>query len=372
MRTQSALSTYLMLSVLVFVALGAVGQGRVSLEQVNAAEGAVSRPFGDAQVLATVPTPPGFPEGIAVKGEKVYVAGPARFGTAGDGQSSKVFAFNIRSGELVREYAIQGEDLSQDHANSCIAFDGDGRLYVINLQLGIVRINLGSGDQEVYAAPLPDLLPCSPSTPSPCSPTSLDFPPLPNDIAFDEAGYAYVTDSFQATIWRIPPGGGEPQIWFQDARLDTGFGPNGLRLDPSRTAIFFAVTADSISAGGAFVGGKIYTLPLVDAPSASDLAVFYEYDGEAPDGIAFGRSGKLYVALADPGHSGISILRPDGTEEARLQNSLYDSPANIAFNGDGSLLVTNHAFTTTDPAHFTVLDVFVDDKQSPLVQPQLP
>src|SRR5262249_56258803 len=106
MRTQSALSTYLMLSVLVFVALGAVGRGRVSLEKVNAAEGAVSRPFGDVQVLATVPTPPGFPEGIAVRGDKVYVAGPARFGTAGDGQSSNVSPFHIRTAQLVHAYAL--------------------------------------------------------------------------------------------------------------------------------------------------------------------------------------------------------------------------------------------------------------------------
>jgi hypothetical protein len=31
-----------------------------------------SRPFGDVQILATVPHPPGFPEGIAVNGDKVW------------------------------------------------------------------------------------------------------------------------------------------------------------------------------------------------------------------------------------------------------------------------------------------------------------
>ncbi|MFY9574237.1 MAG: hypothetical protein WAV20_22785, partial [Blastocatellia bacterium] len=108
------------------------------------------RPFGDVQVLATVPFPPGYPEGIAVNGNRVYVAGPARFGTAGE-PPSKVFAFDTSIGILVNTYTIQGENLGQDHANSCIAFDGQGRLYVVNLQLGIVRIDLASGQQEVYA-----------------------------------------------------------------------------------------------------------------------------------------------------------------------------------------------------------------------------
>src|SRR5205085_7229767 len=140
-----------------------------------------ARPFGDAQVLATVPFPPGYPEGIAVKGNRVYVAGPARFGTAG-GPPSKVFAYDTRTGETVREYAMQGETLALEHANSCIAFGDEDQLYVINTQLGIVRINVDSGQQTVYASPLPDLHPCV-ATPAPCSPTVGDAPPLPNDLA---------------------------------------------------------------------------------------------------------------------------------------------------------------------------------------------
>src|SRR5216110_1682596 len=128
--------------------------------QVSVWAQADARPFGDVQVLATVPFPPGYPEGIAVNGNKVYVAGPARFGTAGE-PPSKVFAYDTSTGETVREYAIQGENLAQDHANSCIAFDGAGRLYIVNIQLGIVRLDIGSGAQQVYATQLPDLHPCS-------------------------------------------------------------------------------------------------------------------------------------------------------------------------------------------------------------------
>jgi sugar lactone lactonase YvrE len=335
------------------------------------------RAFGDVQVLASVPTPPGFPEGIAVKGNKVYVAGPASFDTAGT-PPSKVFAYDTRNGELERTYSIIGEQTQFPHANSCIAFDGDGRLYIVNLQLGIVRLDLESGQQEIYASALPDLAPCSQTQGSPCSPTVANAPPLPNDIAFDEAGNLYLTDSFQATIWRIPSGGGQPQIWFQDSRLDTPFGPNGLRLSPDRTKIFFAVTAEGVGQFGEFLGGKIYTLPLVAAPSAASLQVFHQYNGEAPDGMAFGKSGKLYAVEAAPFNSGVSILLPNGTEAARLTNPQgspifpYDSPANAAFDKHGSLLLTNHAFATMIPQNFTVLDVFVDDKESPLVKPDIP
>lgn len=60
------------------------------------------RPFGDVQVLATVPFPPGFPEGIAVDGKNVYVAGPASFDTAGT-LPSKVFAFDTKTGAFESE-----------------------------------------------------------------------------------------------------------------------------------------------------------------------------------------------------------------------------------------------------------------------------
>ncbi|HEX8072587.1 MAG TPA: hypothetical protein VF546_21745 [Pyrinomonadaceae bacterium] len=336
------------------------------------------RAFGDVQVLATVPNPPGYPEGIVVNGNRAYVSGPARFGTAGE-PPSKVFAYDTRTGETVREYAIQGENLAFDHANSCMAMDGAGRLYVVNIQLGIVRLDTGSGAQETYAAPLPNLPTCA-SAPAntPCSPTFLDLPPLPNDIAFDAAGNLYETDSFQATIWRIPAGGGQPQIWFQSAALDTPFGANGLRLSPDGTRVFFAVTAEGVGPMGNFLGGKIYTLPLVNSPQAGDLQVFYQYNGDAPDGIAFGRSGLLYVVLAAPFNSGVSILRPDGTQAARLGNAPgspifpYDSPANAAFDKHGALLLTNHAFATGIPSNFTVLSVFVDDKEAPLERPNVP
>src|SRR4029453_13902275 len=100
---------------------------------------------------------------------------------------------------------------------------------------------------------------------------------------------------------------------------------------------------------------------------------FPSFQLAGPDGIAFGRSGKLYVALA--GTSQISVLRPDGTEEARYSGPAanpggspdplpWANPANLAFtHNTGELLVTNHAsLVPFDPSLFVVFSVFVDDK----------
>lgn len=333
------------------------------------------RPYGDVKVLSTVPSPVALPEGIAVKGNKVYVSGPATFGNAGNGSPSEVYVFDIKSGALVERFPVKGENLDLDHANSNIAFDGNGRLYVNNTQLGIYRLDTETGQQEIYSSPLPNLPQCAPNQPAPCAPTVIDSQtPLPNDIIFDAAGNAYVSDSMQATIWRIPAGGGEPQIWFQSPQFASPFvGVNGMRLDPTGTKLYLTVSIDMMGQG------RIYTLPLVEQPTAADLQPFYHFTGgDLPDGIAFGRSGNLYVAIATPFASGISVISPAGNEIARLSNPVgspifpYDSPASIAFNHKGSLLAINHAFATMIPANFTVLDVFVDDRELPLIKPMLP
>lgn len=336
-------------------------------------------PLGTTTVLATVPAPGypgalGFPEGLAVNGNKVYVGASATFGTAGS-VASQIYAFDRKSGALSRTYVIQGQDLSQEHAISNLAFDGDDRLYALDTQQGVIRLELGSGAQEVYA-PIPDLLPCSVALPgTDCSPTLFDRPPLPNDIVFTEDGTAYVTDSFQATIWRIPAGGGYAEVWFQAPVLDDLFGPNGVRLSPDRSQLVFVQTMTGFDFG---TPGFIYTLPLVDQPTSADLSVFHAYGFESPDGIAFGASGNLYVALALTNQ--ISVLAPDGTELSRYSGPAsspsgpipFDAPASVAFdNSSKSLVVTNHALFSGIPQNFTVIDVVVNDTADPLERPEL-
>lgn len=330
------------------------------LQTVRAAE------VGDAEVLAQVPAP-GFPEGIARRGNLTFVTGPATFGTAGNGTPSKIWVYHTLTGALLHTEDVAGEDLSQEHANSCVALDGWGRVYVLNTQLGLLRYTaLPNGqliNQQVYGQPLPNLPP-------------LEVPPLANDLAFDLLGNCFVTDSLQATVWRYPVGGGQPQIWFQDAKLAPGgpgaIGVNGIRLNPQHNKIFISVSQDAAGQG------HIYTLPWVANPQPADLKLFHSFKpGDTPDGIAFGQSGVLYVADAAPFSSGIIGLRSNGAEVFRFVNPVntpinpYDSPANIAFDGRGSLLVTNHAFVTGPqmPQQFQVLKVFVRDYEAGLFKP---
>lgn len=348
----------------------------IALASTVALPGAQAATYGEVSVFAQVPIPNGFPEGIAVRGGRVYVAGPATLGTALNGKPSRVFEYDVASGALLRTLETVGEQVfGAEHANSCLTFDGQGRLYVLNNQLGTYRLDLGTLAQTPYTPPYPNLRVCSRFSGTPCSPTVLNLPALPNDLAFDDAGNLYVTDSLQATIWKVPAGGGAPQVWFQDARLNSPYvGVNGIRVSPDRSRVYFTVTLD-------FLGiGHVYSLPLVEAPQAADLVEHRRYFGGGPDGLAFGASGRLYVVLALPGQNGISVLNPDGSEYARIGNpglnliKPFDSPANLAFDGLGNALVTNHAFATglVLPNQFQVLRVFVDDVASPLAEPILP
>lgn len=150
----------------------------------------------------------------------------------------------------------------------------------------------------------------------PCSPTLTDLPPIPNDIAFAPNGDAYVTDSFQATIWRIPKGGGAPMVWFQDSRFASAYiGVNGLRFNPAGTRVYVSVTTDLLGAA------SIYSLPLVDKPAKGQLALFHRFGlAELPDGFTFGSTGDLHIAMASPLSPGVLVLRPDATVKSRLGN----------------------------------------------------
>lgn len=335
--------------------------------------------FGDIETFASVPATPGFPEGISVDGNRVYVSGPATAGTANTGPS-KVFVYDRKTGALDTEVVVSGENLAFEHALSCNAVDADGRLYVLTAQLfappfaqlGMLRFTKQDQTyiQDAYSDPFPNLSTCVFGLlPVSCA--------LPNDIAFADDGTAYVTDSFQAAIWRVPPGGGAPEVWVQSALLAGGgpfpIGANGIRLDPEREHVYVSVTFSAANPGI----GAIYRLPLADEPDETEIELFHTYtQGEAPDGFAFGASGDLYVTLAAANE--ISVLAPDGTETARIASTPsdaipLDAPANIAFdNSSKSLLVTNHASIIPNPAHFAVLKVFVADTADPLAEPILP
>ncbi len=310
--------------------------------------------LGDSTVIAPVPLA-GFPEGIATRGNRFYVSGPAAFGLPLG--SAYVAAYDIRTGALEATYPITiTNPFAGMSAASGIAFGPDGKLYVVEPFVGIIRMSVGPGnEQSVYSA----FTPAGPS--------------LLNELAFDDDGNLYVTDSFAATIYRVPAGGGPPAVWFTDPALAGNpmipFGVNGIRVDKNGSYVYVSVTVDTT------LDGVIYRLPLVASPVASDLELFASLGFTGPDGIAFGKSGKLYVAEALS--STIKVLNPDGSVDAVYAGPAanppgapvpWANPANIAFDSKKrTLLVTNHAsLVPFDPDLFVVFDVFVDDKGSPL------
>src|ERR1044071_5834069 len=209
--------------------------------------------LGDSKVVAPVP-PSGYPEGIATRGHRFYVSGPATFGQPLG--SAYVYAYVIKTGALEATYPITiTNPFAGMSAASCAAFGPDGKLYVIEPFVGVIRMDLNPGNtQSVYAA----FTPAGPS--------------LLNDLAFDDAGNLYVTDSFAATIYRIPPGGGTPTVWFTDPRLagdiNVPFGVNGIRMDENYENVYVSVTAENGT-----LDGVIYRLPL-DSPTAANLDEF--------------------------------------------------------------------------------------------------
>jgi sugar lactone lactonase YvrE len=337
--------------------------------------------IGDGFELAPVPSP-GYPEGIVVDQHRVYVATPASYVTAGHGPSA-VFEYDERDGTLLDTIYAVGENLAEPHAFSCLTTDRDHRLYVISTQLGIARYTHRDGGwvQDIYADPLPQLPACNAVPPgTPCAPIPAALPPFPNDLAFDAAGNLYITDSYQATIFRVPPGGGVPEIWFQStalAGLPGLLGTNGIRVTPDGHGLVFDVSFSLELTPPSPPGpphGAMYRLPLVDQPTEADLVLLHEYlFAEVPDGVAFGESGTLYVDL--PGSNQIGLLAPDGTETGRLSGPTgstipYDNPANIAFDDQTrSILVANHAIESNNVHDMAVLEVFVDDRAAPLFKP---
>jgi len=317
--------------------------------------------LGDSKVFSPVAAP-GYPEGIAVNGNSYYVSGPATFGQPLG--SAYVKAYDLKTGAFEANYPITiTNPFAGMSAASCAAFGPDGDLYVVEPFVGIIRMGLDAANsQSVYSSFIPS------------------GPSLLNDLAFDDAGNLYVTDSFAATIYKVPAGGGAASVWFTDPRLagdpNLPFGVNGIRFDKNNQNVYVTVTAETTT-----LNGVVYRIPFTANPPASSMVEFHRYTLAlglpGPDGIAFGKSGKLYVALA--GTSQISVLRPDGSEEARYSGPAanptgtpnpmpWANPANIAFDKKtGSILVTNHAsLVPFDPNLFCVFSVYVDDKASPL------
>lgn len=346
----------------------------LSLLAPPAASASAARPLDDVRVFSRVGSP-GQPEGILVARDGTVYVSTHNYGKGDSDLPSQVFAYD-RDGRLKRSYEIA--PASSSHGLLGMAEDARGALYVLDHDPSrLLRLDPRTGRVSVYAT-FADLRPCTPGQTTPCSQTVSDLPAFADYLVFAPDGTAYVTDIAQGTLWRVPRGGGEAEVWLSDLRLDSYFGPNGIQLLPGDDTLLFAQTIPVAGADGATAPtGKLYTLPIEADGSAGELELFWEGSvGDFPDGFALGRSGKAYVALA--GGNGLLVLDADGRELRRITTPArdeqgevaWDSPASVAFDGT-RVLVTNQSYTLENRANWAVLDVEVGERGLPLHRPRL-
>lgn len=335
--------------------------------------------FGAVDVFARIPGPEG-PEGILVLDDRVFVGthAPAA-GNRGEAPSI-LYELDRATGTIIDQLTIEGQAIDGVHGILAMAPLASGELLLLDRNPPrLLRIDPATDTQSTYAT-FPDLLACRPPTPTqPCAPVTVDEPAFPDFVTMTSDGTAYVTDFQAATIFRVPPGGGAAEIWFQDARFDGIFGLNGIVVTPDGDHLVFAMTGSQqpASAGQAI----IYRLPIVEAPVADDLEQVFvtSIPASGIDGIRFGASGKLYAALA--GTSQVAIIDLEAGTELRFPSDPianqqldvpFDTPASIDFDdARGAILVTNQSYFTATPEHWAVLRVEVGDTGLPIARPAI-
>jgi sugar lactone lactonase YvrE len=365
LRSQEAMSSrlqQLMVRVVVPVAACLLVFGFGS---VMAADNPDVHHIGDATVFATLPFP-GHPFGIAVDRDRIYVDTSRGdfFAQQTNSAGERIFVLNAHGNILETITVPTMPDATMGLWG--LALDGNrGRehnLFAADMNGRILRVHIGQERPtfEVF------------STPPPPFNTGDWHTTMWNDLTFDRAGNLLMTDD-KPRIWRITPDG-HASVYFTDPRLlgQFGFagGPLGGRIDPSGQWFYFSITISAEFPGEAV----IYRLRLVDRPTPADLELVHRFPAVAEQippqasGIAFARSGNLYVGLLGPNQ--IAVLDPSGNEIRRISSPLFDSPWGLAFLGD-SLLVSNADINPVEsPEKWIVSKVFVGEPGLPLNRPR--
>jgi sugar lactone lactonase YvrE len=175
---------------------------------------------------------------------------------------------------------------------------------------------------------------------------TLDQSGGPNDLAFDDDGNLYVTDPFLGQVWKILPNG-TPSVWLFDPLL--------LGNAAAPVLVFHAVGVDGIAFDkhkrNLYLGnldfGRILRVRF-QAGAPGPISVFASDPLlEGADGLAFDRTGNLFVAVN--AHDRLVSLNHHGDITLLAEGGLLDAPSSLVF-GTGqddrhTLYVTSSAFS---------------------------
>jgi len=333
------------------------------------------RQMWDTKVLSKVPSP-GFPAFVYAHPDGLLYTGTYT-NPQGDSQPSKVFEWT-RRGALTRSWTVPGQHLDQDHGVQVATSDAKGRLVLLEKSTSrVMRLNTRTGRFTTYSR-LRDLPTCPPGTDpdGSCSPNVTDYPAIPNYAAWGRHGELYVTDYGQAVIWRIPPGGGKAQPWYEDARLDgSEFGTAGLLLARNHRSLL--ITQQSSAQEPDVTQGKLYRLPIRHGKPTDLKLMWTSEPSDLPDGFGIGKSGRIYIANAGLTNQ-LVMLSPKGKELERFPQTPgtgengspipFDTPSSATFSGK-RVMVANQAFFG-DTTHHAILDVYVGERGAPVFIPK--
>lgn len=336
-------------------------------------QAAPARERFDTRVFARVQSP-GYPAYVfAHRNGRVYAG--TYTNPTGDSQRSIVREWSAR-GALLRSWRVRGQDLSEDHGVQVAHQTSRGELVLLEKSTSsVLLLDPGTGTQRRVAR-LRDLSTCPdpanpPSTTRPgCSPNVVDGPAIPNFATWGPGGALFVSDYGQAVIWRVPPRGGKPQVWFASPQLDgTEFGTTGLVFRPGRRDLLVAQQSTAVDASLP-TNGALYRLPVRRSGRPGNLtALWTSGPTDLPDGFGIGRSGKIYLANAGPTNQ-LVVLSGTGEELRRFpevpvtgENGSaipFDTPSSATFQGR-RVLVANQAFSG-DTSHHAILEVQVGER----------
>jgi sugar lactone lactonase YvrE len=196
----------------------------------------------------------------------------------------------------------------------CVAFDRDGALYAsVNSANDSVRgVWLFAADgQPTRLAALPPGV-------------------VPNGLAIDARGNAYIADSFGGVIWQVPAGGGEPSAWLRHAWLTPRPligrypGANGLQLADG--ALYVAVSDRAL----------LLRIPIAADGAAGSPEIYAS--GLPADDFAIAADGSLYLTT-HPFNSVVKLARDGRRSVVAGPAQGVIGPTAAAIAGDGSLYV---------------------------------